>query len=82
VFTNLKSTLVQIAYNEAREECDKQKILALLDEETALAKQHYALASTDCKIGYEASNHYYYTQNSFLEKLINLEFIKEYFAQN
>ena len=82
VFTNLKSTLVQIEFNEARESGDKQKILALLQEETALSKQHYALASADCKIGYEASNHYYYTQNSFLEKLVNLEYLKDYFREN
>ena len=76
VYINLKSTLVQINFNLKREKGNKQEILTLLDEELALTKQLYELSSQDARIGYEASNHYYFTQNSFLEKLINLKYLK------
>ena len=76
VYVNLKSTLIQIDYNLKRENGNKQEILTLLDEELALTKQLYELSSQDARIGYEASNHYYFSQNSFLEKLINLKYLK------
>ena len=76
VYLNLKSLLVQFLYNEGKEQENAQALLPLLDEEEYLAKALYALASKDARIGYEASNHYYFTQNTFLEKLINLEILK------
>jgi hypothetical protein len=76
VYINLKSTLIQIDFNLKRENGNKQELLALVDEELALTKQLYELSSQDARIGYEASNHYYFTQNSFLEKLINLKYLK------
>lgn len=76
VYVSLKSTCVQTEFNAIRESGNKQAILDILDKETALTKRHFALASQDSRIGYEASNHYYYTQNSFLEKLLNLNHLK------
>ena len=76
VFVNLKSTLVQIEFNLLKAEGDKAKLLSLIREERELTKALYELASTDCKIGYEASNHYYFTQNTFLEKIINLDYLE------
>ncbi|MBO5223694.1 MAG: hypothetical protein J6C23_04190 [Clostridia bacterium] len=76
VYINLKSTLVQIDFNLKRENGNNQELLALINEELSLTKQLYELSAQDARIGYEASNHYYFTQNSFLEKLVNLEYLK------
>lgn len=73
VYVNLKSTAVQIKYNIAREGSNKAEIVKLLEEERALARKLYRLAAADACIGYEASVHYYFTQNHFLEKFINIE---------
>ncbi len=77
VYINLKSTLVQISFNLERDKGNKQNLLAFINEELLLTKQLYELSSQDARIGYEASNHYYFTQNTFLEKLINLEYLKK-----
>ena len=73
VYVNIKSMAVQTRYNMARDCGEIDKIPALLEEEGRLARRLYALAASDARIGYEASNHYYFTQNNFLEKLINLD---------
>ena len=37
----------------------------------------YAAAAADARIGFEASCHYYFTENTFLEKMLNLAELKE-----
>jgi hypothetical protein len=81
VYVNFRSMLVQIEYNIAREGEDKQLIIQLLEEERELARRLYALAAQDACVGYEASNHYYFTQNHFLEKFINIEQLLEKFGK-
>jgi len=75
VFVCLKSMLTQFRFNNERAG-DRTRLLALTEEEERLTKALYRLASSDSRIGYEASNHYYFTQNGFLEKLVNLDYIK------
>ncbi len=77
VYINLKSTLVQIDFNLKRDKGNKHELLACVNEELLLTKQLYELSSQDARIGYEASNHYYFTQNTFIEKLINLAHLKK-----
>ena len=73
VYINIKSMAVQTRYNVARDEGRADEIRALLDEEGRLTRRLYALAAEDARIGYEASNHYYFTQNNFIEKIICLD---------
>ena len=48
---------------------------AILREECLLAELMLKLLRKDSRLGYEASNHYLYTENDFLEKIINCEFL-------
>ena len=48
-----------------------------LNKELRLTLELYKEAATDSTIGFEASNQYIYTQNMFLEKLINIILIKK-----
>lgn len=52
-------------------------IINVLDEEIELAKILHDIISKDSRIGYEASNHYYYTPRDLQEKVINCEYLKE-----
>lgn len=79
------STALQIRWNRLREKRDPQSIhtlTSLLDEEILLAKKLYQLVSQDSRIGYEPSNHYFFTANDLREKVINCEFLKAYYFQN
>lgn len=80
VYVNIKSMAVQTRYNVARDGGRFDEIPALLSEEGRLARQLYALAASDSRIGYEASNHYYFTQNNFIEKIINLDKMEKEFG--
>jgi hypothetical protein len=72
----MNSLLNQFCYNEGKERVSKIELRPFIDEEIRLTKALYEIASMDDRIGYEASNHYYFTQNTFLEKIINLYELK------
>ncbi len=44
-------------------------------DEKQLARQMYLISKGDSRIGYEASNHYYYFPLDFVEKVINCDYI-------
>jgi len=48
----------------------------LLDEETDLAVMLMGFCRQDSRIGFEASNHYYYTASDLMEKVLNCDFLK------
>ena len=64
---------MQTKYNIARDSNDKETVISMLKEERELLRRLYRLASEDARVGYEASNHYYFTQNNLIEKFVNIE---------
>ncbi|MBA3482227.1 MAG: hypothetical protein H0T51_10470, partial [Pirellulales bacterium] len=54
----------------------QREAMKLIDRETRLAKELYELSSTDSRLGYEASNHYFYVPNDLIEKVINCEYVR------
>ena len=78
VYLNIRSLLVQFKFNEEKESLEnKLNLLDYINQEEQLVKQTYLLASLDARLGFEASNHYAFTQNTFLEKLVNLKFLRD-----
>jgi hypothetical protein len=47
-------------------------------DEINLAIKMYQISKEDSRIGFEASNHYYYLPLDFVEKVINCEYILSY----
>lgn len=60
----------------ARDAGDRSKMLEIVSLERENVKKAIELRKCDSRIGYEASNHYYYTMNDLAEKLINLSLIE------
>lgn len=50
---------------------------AILERETQLARQLYRLQRQDSRIGFEASNHYFYLPHDLVEKAINCQWLAE-----
>lgn len=55
----------------------KKKLEELLRSEIALAKRLYELQSIDSRIGFEASNHYFYIPDDLKEKVLNCRYLLE-----
>ena len=66
-----ESTLNQYLFNLNKLD-DSKNLSAHLKRELRLTLELYENASADSTIGFEASNQYIYTQNMFLEKIINV----------
>ncbi|MGC4046666.1 MAG: hypothetical protein QM758_22975 [Armatimonas sp.] len=49
---------------------------ALLTDEARIARRLLALQSEDSRIGFEASNQYYYVEVDLLEKLVNIAYLQ------
>jgi hypothetical protein len=74
---------LQIAFIRRRDAIhDKTEtgLLDILDEEKSLAVKLYNLAARDSRIGFEATNHYAYTLNDLMEKVLNVEWLKTYYS--
>jgi len=54
----------------------REQIQQLLSHEVMLASELFTLATKDSRIGFEASNHYYYVPLDLVEKMINCEFLR------
>jgi len=53
------------------------EMIQIIDEEIQVTKALYKIASCDSRIGYEASNHYFYTALDLQEKVVNCQYIKD-----
>jgi len=55
-----------------------EEMRQVLQDEIAAARRLFTLARQDSRIGYEASNHYYYLPADLAEKVINCRYVLEH----
>lgn len=81
-----RSSYIQTRYNLLRDEFNngkkelRKEILALLDEEESLTLELYDVVTHNSATGYEASNHYAFNKYTLAEKIVNIDYLKKYFA--
>ena len=75
-YCHFRSTYLQIRQVRIRQSGQDAELNNLLDEEIELAKRLLTVIKRDARIGFEASNHYYYTDNDLKEKVLNCENLK------
>lgn len=79
-YCHFRSTYLQVRFINLRDHPaspgeHRIHMRAVLDEEIGLARKLLSIMRKDSRIGFEASNHYYYTENSLLEKILNCDMI-------
>lgn len=75
-YCHFYSTLQQIRFIRARDNSfDREKMKQCAQEEIATALRLHEIARCDSRIGFEASNHYFYSLNDLREKIICCESI-------
>ena len=74
-YIHLRADLIHTKYAYMKRDIRKYKneLIALARESAEDAKELSLLAKYDATIGYEASNHYFYTPHLLREKLLNTE---------
>lgn len=60
---------------------DVRAAIRLADAEADCVRRLYKLVSSDARMGFEATNHYYYNENTLLLKLVNLDRVKAALAR-
>ena len=73
---HFRSMYLQCLYIENREK-DPTLCRTILEEEREIALAEAAVMSSNCTIGYESSNHYFYTRHALLEKVLNCSYLLE-----
>lgn len=76
-FILLRNSLVAMNDPEQRA-FTVQKMKTLISQEMELAKRLYAFQIKDSRIGFEATNHYFYTPMDLVEKVVNCAYLLEY----
>ena len=74
-FVRLRNELLATQDNELCSTNLRRCLKNIVIEEMSLAKKLHKLIMLDSKIGFEASNHYYYTVRDLREKVLNCEYI-------
>lgn len=76
-----KSSLNQIKFIKARNECRYEDALSAATEELKTAEKMLALMNKNAAIGYEAANHYYFSKGQIVEKIVNCHHVIESFEK-
>lgn len=76
-YCHFYSDLLQTKYSYGKSVKDKELMLESIKEERVLASKMIELLMKSPLIGFETSNHYFYTERNIVEKLINLQRIEK-----
>ena len=74
-FTTARNALTSETVDNKDIKKHREIIKATATDEIEIAQQLFRLTRSDSRIGFEASNHYYFFPFDFVEKVINCEFI-------
>lgn len=72
-YVGLRTTYLDAKTSPQQRDAARTAMLALLDDEIELAKQLFALVAHDSRLGFEASNHYFYVAGDLIEKVVSCE---------
>ncbi|MBO9620511.1 MAG: hypothetical protein J7539_15920 [Niabella sp.] len=74
-FNDFRNRLLQNNVQPDKKTEWARKMKSILCDEIAIAKRLYVVAGSDSRIGFEASNQYYYVPQDLVEKVINCTFL-------
>lgn len=57
-----------------------KELIELIEEEKEIAKKVYKIMCRHPEVGFEATNHYYYSKGMVMEKIINCNWLIEYYS--
>ena len=76
VLCQFESAYHHIQFVNRRNSC-QEELLGIIEKEMATVQALIDIRLQDSRIGFESSNHYFYTMQDLKEKMINLAYCKE-----
>ena len=73
---HFESACHHVQFVNSRNKGEKEKMLKIVLDEIKTVENTINIRFEDSRIGYESSNHYFYTLQDLKEKLISLEYLK------
>ena len=80
-FVLARDALSQPNVSEEQKQQLRKRVQQIIESEITLARELFAVTSQDSRIGYEASNHYYYVPQDLVEKVISCDFLRRKFSE-
>ena len=74
-FVLARDALIQATVGDERQQQLRTQIRRLAESEIGLARDLFTVTNQDSRIGYEASNHYFYLPRDLMEKVINCDYV-------
>ena len=74
---HFRSDLLQTEFALCKREGDRDGMRICAEKEMSDAKELLALVREDARIGFEASNHYFYTERNLVEKIVRMRSFAE-----
>lgn len=81
VYIQLRSSEHQIKFVRARNRGDYAEMVRIAKAEIPLASKLWSLMEKYPEIGFEATNHYYYTKGMLMEKVVNCQYLIDRYSQ-
>lgn len=78
-YNQIRYVRLRNRYLQKEEKGVKDEILNIIESENKMAQEVYNIMCRQPSIGYEAANHYYFSRQSLLEKMVNCNWLKEYY---
>jgi hypothetical protein len=78
-FIMLRDSLARDELTTRSSQILKKHLQQVLDEEIRMATELWDIIRLDSRIGFEASNQYYYVSQDLMEKVINCEYLRKNF---
>jgi hypothetical protein len=76
-FVLARNALLSDSLKDAEREAQVQGMRKIISDEIDCARRLFALTREDPRIGFEASNHYYYLPLDLVEKVVNCRYIQD-----
>lgn len=80
-YNQIRFVRLRDRYANEKSEETRREILDVIKNEKAVACKVYEIMRRCPEVGFEAANHYYYSADNVLEKIVNCQWLEEYYSE-
>lgn len=81
-YCHFRSSYLQFRFTRVRDEKEEGDLVAIAKEEEALVLRLSKVQARNPTIGFESTNHYFYSRAALMEKYVNCKYVQSRFSKN